>query len=72
MMTARLRLRYPELRDQGAVDSDGLRSSTPPFKVSYQQQLRCNPYTQGCDGGYPYLVGLWSAENPVVSAECED
>ncbi|KJP87606.1 hypothetical protein AK88_02774 [Plasmodium fragile] len=29
----------------------------PMPKLSYQSILSCSPYNQGCDGGFPFLVG---------------
>jgi cathepsin C len=43
----RLRIKYPQL------DMDSL---------SVQHVLDCNYYNQGCDGGYPSLVGKYGNE----------
>lgn len=63
MLTARLMLRYPELYHQRFMDGD---------RVSWHQQLDCNHYVQGCDGGYPLLVSRWSMENDVVLKSCSN
>eukprot|EP01054_Gregarina_sp_Poly1_P003261 Gregarina_sp_Poly_1__3260@NODE_1930_length_3056_cov_69_221144_g205_i1_p2_GENE_NODE_1930_length_3056_cov_69_221144_g205_i1NODE_1930_length_3056_cov_69_221144_g205_i1_p2_ORF_typecomplete_len181_score1_50Peptidase_C1/PF00112_23/4e06_NODE_1930_length_3056_cov_69_221144_g205_i120152557 len=33
--------------------------------------LSCSFYNQGCNGGYPYLVGKWSTQFGVTSETCE-
>jgi cathepsin C len=61
MLTARLMLRYPELYHQRFMDGD---------RISWHQQLDCNHYVQGCDGGYPLLISRWSMENDIVLRSC--
>ncbi|SBT82795.1 dipeptidyl aminopeptidase 2, putative [Plasmodium ovale] len=39
-------------------------------KLSYQSVLSCSPYNQGCDGGYPYLVGKHMYEYGVLKQSC--
>eukprot|EP00927_Polykrikos_kofoidii_P033745 TRINITY_DN2856_c0_g1_i1.p1 TRINITY_DN2856_c0_g1~~TRINITY_DN2856_c0_g1_i1.p1 ORF type:complete len:874 (+),score=141.65 TRINITY_DN2856_c0_g1_i1:216-2837(+) len=60
MFTARLLIRYPALRRRWRRDD----------RISVQQQLSCNHYVQGCNGGYPYLVSKWSSENTLFSDKC--
>ena len=38
--------------------------------LSVQEVLSCSPYSQGCLGGFPYLVGKYLADNGVVSESC--
>jgi cathepsin C len=63
MITSRLMLKYPELHEKFAANRGGDR-------ISVDQQLNCNPYNQGCSGGYPYLVSAWSSFNNLASHEC--
>lgn len=39
-------------------------------KFSYQSILSCSPFNQGCDGGYPYLVGKHMYEFGVTTNKC--
>lgn len=64
MFTSRLMLRYPELAKKFR---SGSRSED---RISVRQHLACNPYQQGCDGGYPYLMALWGLENDLVTDRC--
>merc|ERR1719335_1645567 len=64
MFTSRLMLRYPEIAKkfrEGSEQKD---------RISVRQHLACNPYQQGCDGGYPYLMALWGLENDMVTDRC--
>jgi cathepsin C len=63
MLTSRLMLKYPELHEKFAATRGGDR-------ISVDQQMNCNPYNQGCSGGYPYLVAAYSSFNDLVSQEC--
>lgn len=63
MLSSRLMLRYPELIEK-------FRGRTPEDRISVQQHLDCNPYEQGCDGGYPYLIALWGMENDLQLDSC--
>jgi cathepsin C len=56
-------LKYPELHEKFASEKGGDR-------ISVDQQLQCNPYNQGCAGGYPYMVSAWSSFNSLVSDKC--
>ena len=38
--------------------------------LSVQDVVSCSPYSQGCDGGFPYLVGKYLHDYGVVSEEC--
>ena len=38
--------------------------------LSVQEVLSCSPYSQGCLGGFPYLVGKYLADVGVVSEAC--
>lgn len=63
MLTSRLMLKYPELHEKFAAERGGDR-------ISVEQQLQCNPFNQGCDGGYPYLISAWSFGNDIISKKC--
>lgn len=63
MFTSRLMLKYPELHEKFA-------SKKGADRISFQQQLMCNQYNQGCGGGYPYLVAKWSFENTLRTDKC--
>ncbi|SCP03749.1 dipeptidyl aminopeptidase 2, putative [Plasmodium malariae] len=36
-------------------------------KLSYQSVISCSPYNQGCDGGFPFLVGKHMYEFGILS-----
>ena len=38
--------------------------------LSVQEVLSCSPYSQGCLGGFPYLVGKYLTDMGVVSEQC--
>ncbi|KAL1528019.1 hypothetical protein AB1Y20_009388 [Prymnesium parvum] len=38
--------------------------------LSVQDVLSCSPYSQGCEGGFPYLVGKYLHDFGVPSEEC--
>jgi len=38
--------------------------------LSVQHSIDCNYYNQGCDGGYPYLVGKYASEDYLVPDDC--
>lgn len=38
--------------------------------VSPQSVVQCSSYNQGCDGGYPFLVGKFGADIGFVPVEC--
>ena len=38
--------------------------------LSVQEVLSCSPYSQGCAGGFPYLVGKYLADKGVVADSC--
>ena len=38
--------------------------------LSVLDVVSCSPYSQGCDGGFPYLVGKYLHDYGVVSEEC--
>lgn len=38
--------------------------------LSIQYPLDCDSYNQGCDGGYPYLVGLFASQYGLVTEDC--
>jgi hypothetical protein len=40
------------------------------FTLSTQSVVQCSGHNQGCDGGYPYLVGKFGHEIGFVPAEC--
>jgi len=42
-----------------------------PINLSTQSVLSCSFYNQGCDGGYPFLVGKWAKEVGVLDDNCE-
>ncbi|VWU50143.1 dipeptidyl aminopeptidase 2, putative, partial [Hepatocystis sp. ex Piliocolobus tephrosceles] len=37
-------------------------------KLSHQSMIKCSPYNQGCDGGYPFLVGKHLYEYGILPA----
>lgn len=39
-------------------------------KLSIQHPLDCSYFNQGCEGGYPYLVGLFASEYELVPDSC--
>lgn len=43
-------------------------SQTPTF--SPQQIVSCSEYSQGCDGGFPYLIGKYAQDFGVVEESC--
>lgn len=43
-------------------------SQTPTF--SPQQIVSCSEYSQGCDGGFPYLIGKYAQDYGVVEESC--
>lgn len=43
-------------------------SQTPTF--SPQQIVSCSEYSQGCDGGFPYLIGKYVQDFGVVEESC--
>jgi cathepsin C len=63
MYSARLMLGYPHLHSTFGAHRGADR-------VSAQQQVYCNSYNQGCDGGYPFLISKWSSENTLYTEEC--
>jgi C1A family cysteine protease len=40
------------------------------FSLSVQSVVQCSGHNQGCDGGYPYLVGKFGHEIGFVTSEC--
>lgn len=40
------------------------------FSLSTQSVVQCSGHNQGCDGGYPYLVGKFGREIGFVPSEC--
>ncbi|CEM10106.1 unnamed protein product [Vitrella brassicaformis CCMP3155] len=46
----------------------GVRDVTPV--LSAQAVLSCSPYNQGCDGGYPFLVGKHASEVGLHEERC--
>jgi len=38
--------------------------------LSPQSVVQCSSYNQGCDGGYPFLVGMFGADIGFVPSEC--
>lgn len=40
------------------------------FALSTQSVVQCSGHNQGCDGGYPYLVGKFGREIGFVPSEC--
>eukprot|EP00753_Platysulcus_tardus_P008893 PLAT1687.1.p1 GENE.PLAT1687.1~~PLAT1687.1.p1 ORF type:complete len:548 (-),score=240.10 PLAT1687.1:74-1660(-) len=39
-------------------------------RYSPQDVVSCSDYNQGCDGGYPYLVGKYAREFALLTEEC--
>ncbi|OII77766.1 papain family cysteine protease [Cryptosporidium andersoni] len=42
----------------------------PKIELSAQSILSCSPFNQGCDGGYPFLVGKQALEIGISSNDC--
>eukprot|EP00747_Dinoflagellata_sp_TGD_P212631 gnl/TRDRNA2_/TRDRNA2_85709_c0_seq1.p1 gnl/TRDRNA2_/TRDRNA2_85709_c0~~gnl/TRDRNA2_/TRDRNA2_85709_c0_seq1.p1 ORF type:complete len:580 (+),score=119.21 gnl/TRDRNA2_/TRDRNA2_85709_c0_seq1:131-1741(+) len=61
MLTSRLMLRYPSLKEKW---------DKSPDRISVKQHLDCNTYNQGCAGGYPFLIFRWGLENDLVTDTC--
>jgi len=38
--------------------------------LSRQEVVSCNQYSQGCEGGFPYLVGKYGEDFGIVTDEC--
>ncbi|KAG7261125.1 hypothetical protein CRUP_004313, partial [Coryphaenoides rupestris] len=38
--------------------------------LSPQQIVSCSPYSQGCDGGFPYLIGKYVQDFGIVEESC--
>jgi cathepsin C len=47
-----------------------LTNNTNKIKFSRQFPLSCNFYTEGCDGGYPYLVARFLSNFEILPDEC--
>ncbi|KAF7459340.1 putative preprocathepsin c precursor [Cryptosporidium felis] len=45
-------------------------SSDEKITLSSQSVLSCSPFNQGCEGGYPFLVGKQAAEIGISSEKC--
>ena len=74
----------PEIRDQGNCGSCYVLSTMSALearlriqtnnkdqtKLSRQQALSCGIYTEGCEGGYPILVGKFFNEFEIFPEEC--
>lgn len=75
----------PDVLDQGhcgscyaAASTDALtarariraRGKLNQFSLSTQSVVQCSGHNQGCDGGYPYLVGKFGKEIGFVPDEC--
>lgn len=39
-------------------------------KLSFQSLLNCSPFNQGCDGGYPFLIGRHMYEFGITTNSC--
>lgn len=61
MYTSRAMIQHPELLDKFKDNND---------RLSWRYPLECNVYTQGCDGGYPFIVSRWASENDLVTDQC--
>ena len=72
----------PPLREQGSCGScfvfGSIAMAESRFKIltgkdvefSQQHMLSCNFYTEGCDGGYPMLVGKFAQEFYLAPSSC--
>merc|ERR1719498_1987361 len=58
-------LRYPELQESWTQERD-----QGGDRLSVQQHMEENPYVQGCNGGYPYLVAKWGVDNDLHTEQC--
>jgi C1A family cysteine protease len=47
-----------------------LTNNVDKTEFSRQFPLSCSPYTEGCDGGYPILVGKFFNEFEIIPEEC--
>ena len=54
------------LESRLAIASGGLERP----QLSVQDVLSCSAYSQGCGGGFPYLVGKYLTDHGVVSEQC--
>ena len=54
------------LESRLAISSGGRERPT----LSVQEMLSCSPYSQGCLGGFPYLVGKYLTDIGVASEAC--
>mmetsp|Transcript_44136 Transcript_44136/g.116669 ORF Transcript_44136/g.116669 Transcript_44136/m.116669 type:complete len:638 (-) Transcript_44136:59-1972(-) len=42
-----------------------------PLELSWKSATRCNPYTEGCEGGFAYLTFKYAAEVGLPVADCD-
>merc|ERR1719491_2208300 len=42
-----------------------------PLELSWKSATRCSPYTEGCNGGFAYLIFKYAAEVGLPLAECD-
>lgn len=42
-----------------------------PLELSWKSATRCSPYTEGCEGGFAYLIFKYAAEVGLPLAECD-
>lgn len=73
VLRERLELIMDKFRDQSERNS-GRSSSTSENSffpnLSLQSILSCSFYNQGCNGGYPFLVGKWANEIGIPGESC--
>jgi len=42
-----------------------------PLELSWKSATRCSPYTEGCNGGFAYLIFKYAAEVGLPLADCD-
>merc|ERR1719183_2406062 len=42
-----------------------------PLELSWKSATRCSPYTEGCEGGFAYLMFKYAAEAGLPLADCD-
>lgn len=47
-----------------------LSNNTRVDVISTQAIVSCSPYSQGCDGGFPYLIGKYADDFGLVTEDC--
>merc|ERR1719240_2110624 len=56
-----------------ALQKEAAKNNKPspdPVQLSPEGVMACSYYNQGCDGGYPYLVGKHAMDFGIPSEQC--